>query len=59
LAETGEQKQYTKKVTFPYEQVKKNICVYWQQTGTYAAGNYTAVFYQNGYEVASVPFELQ
>jgi hypothetical protein len=59
LAETGEQKQYTKKVTFPYEQVKKNMCIYWQQTGTYAAGNYTAVFYQNGYEVASVPFELQ
>ncbi len=59
LAETGEQKQYTKKVTFPYEQTKKNMCIYWQQTGTYAAGNYTAVFYQNGYEVASVPFELQ
>jgi hypothetical protein len=59
LAETGEQKQYTKKLTFPYEQTKKNMCIYWQQTGTYAAGNYTAVFYQNGYEVASVPFELQ
>lgn len=59
LAETGEQKQYTKKVTFPYDQAEKNMCVYWQQTGTYAAGMYTAVFYQNGYEVASVPFELK
>lgn len=59
LAESGEQKQYTTKVTFPYEQKEKNMCVYWQQTGTYAAGNYNAVFYQNGYEVASIPFELK
>lgn len=59
LAETGEQKQYTTKVSFPYEQKQKNMCTYWQQTGTYAAGNYTAVFYQNGYEVASIPFELK
>lgn len=59
LAETGEQKQYTKKVSFPYEQKQKNMCVYWQQTGTYASGEYTAVFYQNGYEVANVPFELK
>ncbi len=59
LAETGEQKQYTKKVSFPYDQAEKNMCVYWQQTGTYASGTYSAVFYQNGYEVASVPFELK
>ncbi len=59
LAESGEQKQYTTKVTFPYEQKTKNLCTYWQQTGTYAAGKYTAVFYQNGYEVASIPFELK
>ncbi len=59
LADSGEQKQYTKKVSFPYDQKEKNMCVYWQQTGTYASGNYSAVFYQNGYEVASVPFELK
>lgn len=59
LAETGEQKQYTKKVTFDYESKPKPMCVYWQQTGTYASGDYTAVFYQNGYEVASIPFELK
>ncbi len=59
LAETGEQKQYTKKVSFDYEQKPKPMCVYWQQTGTYASGEYTAVFYQNGYELASVPFELK
>lgn len=59
LAESGEQKQYTKKVTFDYAQQPKPMCVYWQQTGTYAAGTYNAVFYQNGYEVASIPFDLK
>ncbi|CAN5210713.1 hypothetical protein BH09BAC1_BH09BAC1_23580 [soil metagenome] len=59
LAENGEQKQYTKKVSFDYDQKPKPMCVYWQQTGTYASGDYTAVFYQNGYEVASVPFALK
>jgi hypothetical protein len=59
LAESGEQKQYTKKVSFDYDQKPKPLCVYWQQTSAYASGEYTAIFYQNGYELASVPFELK
>jgi hypothetical protein len=59
LAGSGEQKQYTTKATFDYDQKQKHICLYWRQTATYPSGKYKAEFYQNGNFLGTTNFELK
>ena len=59
IAETGEQQQFTLQAAFSYENKQKNVCVYWSQTAAYGTGTYTAIFYQNGYELKQVKFDLK
>lgn len=57
--ETGEEMQFTKKANIPFNNIKENFCVYWEQNSTFDEGTYTAEVYNNGYLIGSNTFEMK
>ncbi len=58
-AETGEEMQFTKKANIPFNNIKENFCVYWEQNSVFEDGTYTAEVYNNGYLIGSNSFKMK
>ncbi len=59
LRESGEQKQYTTKADFNFTGKSQNLCMMWSAgTTQFAKGEYSAMFYQDGYLLSEQKFEL-
>ncbi len=55
----GEEKMYTVDKTINYANKPQEVNIYWSQNSAFAAGEYTAIVYQNGYEIGETTFELR
>ena len=58
LAEEEKTVKYSLKKNLPYQQVKVNHCVYWEQDEKYIGGDYDVEIYHEGYKIGTSSFNL-
>ncbi|MCH8904296.1 MAG: hypothetical protein IIA45_10320 [Bacteroidetes bacterium] len=49
LSESGESKSYTTKTIVNYNNKSQHLCINWEQTDPFTAGNYKIEIYGSGY----------